>query len=53
MIQIARIKEHEDNLTSMELTDDKRLISLQLIKLYIVYDSNNCKFIERLEGLIN
>jgi WD40 repeat protein len=49
-IQVARMEEHKDILTSLELTDDKRLISASGDKTICIWDLNNYKLIKTLQG---
>jgi len=49
-IQVARMEEHTDILTSLEVTDDKRLISASGDKTICIWDLNKYKLIKTLKG---
>jgi len=49
-IQKARMEEHKDEITSLELTKDKVLISASTDKTICLWDLKNYKLIKKLEG---
>ena len=49
-LQIARMEEHKDIITSFEITDDKRLISSSTDKTIGIWDLNKYKIIKMLQG---
>ena len=49
-LQIARMQEHKDILTALEITDDKRLLSASADKTICVWDLNKYKLLKVLQG---
>ena len=49
-IKIARMEEHKDIITALEITSDKRLISASTDKTICIWDLNKYKLLKKLEG---